>query len=285
MPGRRGESRGALEPRLGLSGRAKDYPAAIIEYKNVLQIDPNNAAAHWGLAKGYLANQQIQEGFWELRETVRLDPDNNDAREQLSQLLLLGGDPDEALVQAEELISRGSERGHLHRAQALDRLERTDEALEEYQLAIAAMPDESAPVAIYAQALSRHGDREAAEGAFRKLGEMDPSVSSHTSLATFLAQDRTRDDEAEQIFLEATRLAEGEDQVSAHQNVASFYFQRERFDDATGYLEGVIPTVEKPIPVDLPACASSRRPGQHRESRRVDRRGVPGRPHRSRSPT
>ena len=50
-----------------------DYPSAIIEYKNVLQLDPNNAAAHWGLAKGYLANQQIPEGFWELRETVRLD--------------------------------------------------------------------------------------------------------------------------------------------------------------------------------------------------------------------
>ncbi|MBW2693387.1 MAG: tetratricopeptide repeat protein, partial [Deltaproteobacteria bacterium] len=39
--------------------KAQDYPAAIIEYKNVLQLDPNNAAAHWGLAKGYLANQQI----------------------------------------------------------------------------------------------------------------------------------------------------------------------------------------------------------------------------------
>jgi tetratricopeptide (TPR) repeat protein len=31
--------------------------------------------------------------------------------------------------------------------------------------------------------------------------------------------------------------------------VASFYFQRERFDDATAYLERVIPTVEKPIPL------------------------------------
>lgn len=226
-----------------------DYSAAIIEYKNVLQIDPNNAAAHWGLAKGYLANQQLQAGFWELRETVRLDPDNTDARGQLSHLLLLGGDPDEALEQAEELIERGGERGHLHRAQALDRLERTDEALEEYELAIAAMPDESTPVLIYAQALSRHGDSEAAERYFRQLIEMAPSVSSHTSLAAFLAQDRARDDEAEQAFLDATRLAEGEEHVLVHQNVASFYFQRERFDEATAYLERVIPTVEKSVPL------------------------------------
>ena len=180
---------------------------------------------------------------------MRLDPDNNAARAQLSQLLLLGGDPDEALIQAEELIDRGGEPGHLLRAQALDRLDRTDEAFTEYELAIAATPDESAPVAIYAQALSRHGDREAAERTFRKLIEMAPSFSSQTSLGAFIAQDRTRDEEAEQIFLDATRLAEAEEKVSAHQNVASFYFQRERFDDATAYLEGVIPTVEKTIPL------------------------------------
>jgi len=229
--------------------KAKDYPAAIIEYKNVLQIDPNNAAGHWGLAKGYLANQQIPEGFWELRETVRLDPDNKDARAQLSQLLLLAGDPDEALAQADELISRGGERGHIHRAQALERLDRINEAFEEYELAIAATPEESAPVLMYAQALTRNGDREAAEPYFLKLVEMDPSVSSYTSLAAFYVEDRNRDADTERAFLEATRLAKGDDQVRAHQNMASFYFQRERFDEATAYLERVIPTVEEPVPL------------------------------------
>jgi tetratricopeptide (TPR) repeat protein len=78
---------------------------------------------------------------------------------------------------------------------------------------------------------------------------MAPTVASHTGLAAFLAQDRARDDEAEQVFLDATRLAEGDEQVRAYQNMASFYFQRERFDEATTYLEGVISTVENPIPL------------------------------------
>ena len=226
---------------------AKEYPAAINEYRNALQIDPNNAAAHWGLAKGYLANQQIPEGFWELREAVRLGPDNMDARAQLSQLLLLGGDPDEALTETEELISRGGRRGNIHRAQALDRLERVEEAFEEYERAIAATPDKPAPVLLYAQSLNRYGDREVAERYFQKLVEMAPDVSNYTFLAAFLAQDRAREDETEQAFLEATRLAEVEDQVLAHQNVASFYFQRERFDEATNYLDGAILTVEQPV--------------------------------------
>ena len=57
----------------------KKYAEAVIEYKNVLQIDPNHADAHYGLAKSHLQLGQAKEGFWELRETVRLDPKNYDA--------------------------------------------------------------------------------------------------------------------------------------------------------------------------------------------------------------
>ena len=58
----------------------KKYAEAVIEYKNVLQIDPNHADAHYGLAQAYLQNDQAREGYWELRETVRLDPKNRDAK-------------------------------------------------------------------------------------------------------------------------------------------------------------------------------------------------------------
>ena len=69
----------------------KKTPEAIIEYKNVLQIDPNQAAAHYGLAKAYLASNKLRDGYWELRETTRLDPKNLDARLQYGQLARLAG--------------------------------------------------------------------------------------------------------------------------------------------------------------------------------------------------
>ena len=55
---------------------------AILEFKNVLQIDPNSADAHYGLARAYVAGKQMRQAYWELQETVRLDPTNLDAKVQ-----------------------------------------------------------------------------------------------------------------------------------------------------------------------------------------------------------
>ncbi len=64
------------------------YAEAIIEYKNVLQIDPNHGEAHWGLARAFLKTKQTRDGFWELRETARLDPDNLEAKLQFGQIAI-----------------------------------------------------------------------------------------------------------------------------------------------------------------------------------------------------
>lgn len=227
---------------------AGDPAAAIIEYKNVLQIDPNHVAAHFGLAKAYLVNKQVSEGFWELRETVRLDPERSDARSQLAELLLLAGDPEEALVQSDELVSREVSAGYLLRARALEVLKRSDEALAAYAKAIDVAPDESGRVFAYAQALARAGDREAARAQFDRLVEMDPRPQSYTALAYFLSRDAANDADAEAAFREATKRAESEhDLASAHANLATFYFQRGRLDEATAYLETAIKQVEKPL--------------------------------------
>ena len=59
---------------------AKQDKEAIIEFRNVIKLDPNNADGHYALAEAYLRQGQLKQGYWELRETVRLDPSNMEAR-------------------------------------------------------------------------------------------------------------------------------------------------------------------------------------------------------------
>src|SRR5690606_24866712 len=80
--------------------------------------------------------------------------------------------------------------------------------------------------------LSRKGDRAAAEPLFRKVVEMDPGARSWFQLAGFVAQERGRDDEAEELYRKGLEVAEDDQKAEAYQRVASFYYQRERYDDA-----------------------------------------------------
>ena len=88
----------------------EQYPEAIIEYKSALQIDPNSGAAHWGLAQSHVKNDEAREGFWELRETVRLDEGNVAAKLQFGQLSIIAGEPEEArTIMAASLAYAGTE--------------------------------------------------------------------------------------------------------------------------------------------------------------------------------
>ena len=116
----------------------EEYASAIIEYKNVLQINPNRGDAHWGLARAYLRSKQTREGFWELRETARLDPSNLEAKLQFGQIAIYAGELDESLAQAEEVIAADPSRvtAYLLKGRVLEALRRPGEAQEAYEQAL-----------------------------------------------------------------------------------------------------------------------------------------------------
>ena len=157
----------------------KKQAEAIIEYKSVLQLDPNHAAAHHALAKAYLRNRQPREGFWELRETVRLDPSNLDARLEFAQLAILAGEPDEALAQAEAVIAadpKNDRMGYLMKGQALEALKRDDEALQAFEKAVEVGPEDPTALRVLSKVYDdarqdsrqgRRGVREADRGRAR----------------------------------------------------------------------------------------------------------------------
>ena len=74
------------------------HEEAVIEFKNVLQIEPENPAAHEALSLAYLETNKPREAYWEMSETVRLAPDNVEARLRYGTISAAIGEHDLALA-------------------------------------------------------------------------------------------------------------------------------------------------------------------------------------------
>ncbi|MBW2313709.1 MAG: tetratricopeptide repeat protein [Deltaproteobacteria bacterium] len=210
------------------------WPEAIIEYKSALQLDPNAAAAHYGLSQAFIKTNKLRQGYWELRETARLDPTNVEARLQFAQLSRLAGEFEESLLQSDAIIALEPEHesAHMLRGQALEGLERPDEALEAYRRAKEVTPDQGAAILLLANFLRKTGDRAAAEPLFRELTEKDQSFAASIAWASFLSEEPGRLDEAEQAYRQALELADDERKSLAYRTLASFYYRLERVMEA-----------------------------------------------------
>jgi tetratricopeptide (TPR) repeat protein len=232
---------------------AKDesWPEAIIEYKVALDLDPNSADAHYGLSQAYLKTNKLREGYWELRETARLDPDNVDARLQFAQLARMAGEFDEALAQADAIIKLQPDHptAHMLRGQALEGLNRPDEALAAYKRAREIAPDQGAPTLLLANFLRTHGDRKGAEPLFRELTEKDPSFATWIAWASFLSEDPSRLDDAEQAYRKALSSADDDRKSLAYRTLASFYYRQKRLDQAEQVLKDGI--ADRPDDLEL----------------------------------
>ena len=82
------------------------FKEAIIEYKNVLQVEPKHAKARHKLGLAYLRTGQFREAFSEFTKAVDSDPENAETRIQLGNLYLLGKDNLKAKEQAEKALAK-----------------------------------------------------------------------------------------------------------------------------------------------------------------------------------
>lgn len=217
------------------------FQEAVIEYKNVLKINPNHADAHYALAKAYMSLGRARDAYWEMSETVRLDPSNIEAALSFGALSLVARDGEQALAMGDLAIENEPEnhQGYILRGKALQLLKRDLEAEPDYLKAVEIDDDPDTIGTVAAYYASLEDGREKAEPWFWKAVELYPdNYRAHSLLAQFLMRDPARGEEAEQMFRAALETKpDNEDRVEdGYANLARFYFDRNRTEDGEATL-------------------------------------------------
>ena len=122
------------------------YQEAVIEYRNVTQLDAKDADAHYQLALAYLklgGLPNLQAAFAELTRTVELDKANQEAQLKLGELYLLGNEPGKARERAEVVLVSAPQNtdGLILKGRSLAGEKRYKESIEDLKSAIAADPN------------------------------------------------------------------------------------------------------------------------------------------------
>ena len=76
------------------------FREAVIEFKNVLQIAPNDAKAQLKLGMAQLGAGDPHEAYAALSKAIELDPNSLEARVQLGRIFLMAREPEKAREQA-----------------------------------------------------------------------------------------------------------------------------------------------------------------------------------------
>src|SRR5438046_537923 len=84
----------------------KDYKDAVIEYKNVLRLEPANEVAIRKLGLAHYQSGELQEAFPYLRKAAELDPQNEDVRLKLATVYLVARRPDDARTHATKVLDQ-----------------------------------------------------------------------------------------------------------------------------------------------------------------------------------
>jgi len=89
-----------------------DYDKAKIELKNVLQIDPKFADAHYLFGEVEEKNKNLRGAYIHFYKAVELDGNNLDARNKLARLYLFSGDYEKTQEQLDKIIEKNTQSPH-----------------------------------------------------------------------------------------------------------------------------------------------------------------------------
>ena len=181
---------------------------AAIEFTNAVQIDPNYADAHFQLAESYLHLQQRDRAYQELTRTVELRPEDYRARMELTTLLILARNFQEAQEQADLLLKKRPDDPGVH-ALASSLLAAQEQNSRRNRGDAENDRARSGPLGALPEPCSLANQEQrpdAAEASFKKVIELNPKAMQAGLVLGNFYQSQKRFDEAEKQFRDALTL-------------------------------------------------------------------------------
>ena len=210
----------------------EEFPAAVVEFSNALQVDPNFAPAHSQLAECYLKMQRFPDAYRELQRTVELDPENRKASLDLGLILIASHNYDQAHSLVEKMLQNdpNSPDAHLLFSELYRVQGKSDLALQQIQQAIALDPNR-AQLYVQLGTLQRGaGSVQAAESSFQKGLQLDPKFAPAIEALAALYESTGRWTDAETQMRSATQV--DPNRVELRKSLAMLYYSQKRSDEA-----------------------------------------------------
>ena len=217
---------------------AEQWAEAKIEFLNLLDLDPDDAEAHYKMGQVLFNLQDPRDGLWQYREAVRLAPENNEWRLALAQVLFIFRSYEEALDHVNQILEVEPDNvdALLLRAGVRNVQGENDAMLEDVDRALEVDPKHHNALAVKAQALAQKGDAAGAEEFLRRLIEVAPTAENYTTLARFFSR-LGRRDEALSMSQKAVEVAEDEEEgVRAYLNLANQQLNRGEVEETFAVL-------------------------------------------------
>ncbi len=243
---------------------AGELKKAVIELKNVVQLNPKNDAAYYELGETYLKLKQGQEAFQNFSRASSINPDNLEAQLKTGQILLLAKKTEEARKKAELILGKSPEdikalmllsgvqiqekdidtalktlkkaasidpanpKIHVSLGQLFLLKKNFDQARKEYQKAKSLDPASPSPYIILSRMYGSEGKWDQAEAELREMIKAsDSDYRNRYELARFY-ESRKKWDQAEKSYVGAVDSAAEEDVVPLI-SLAGYYSRRKSF--------------------------------------------------------
>ena len=228
------------------------YSEALIEFKNVVQLDPKDAGTHYRLALTHLklgGATNLQGAFAELSRTVELDKTNRDAQLKLGELYLLGNEPAKAREQADIVLVSAPQNteGLILKGRSLINEKHYAEGIAELKKAIELDPKNMRTYIELARAQVFAKDIAAAEETLKKALTIDPrSTEILVALGDFRVT-TGKPDQAEIIYKQALEIAPDNEDI--YLRLASLYQRYGKWAEVEATLQKLAalkPKDEKP---------------------------------------